>query len=221
MAIINPMMIAQGIGQTISGFVQHRAMRLERDRQREFEDEARDERNRLKGVYESLDTSNPYVNMENAMEDLTINQQQAQFEKQTFQQSQANIMQTLQGAAGGSGIAALAQSLSQQGQIAAQKSSASIGQQESRNIAARASESSRLQEMQRRGQRETQQMEMQKIGSLQQMSQQEMVQSQQLAAQSEQARAAALGNALGGITTAATGFSGTPEMADKEGYIQI
>jgi len=43
---------------------------------------------------------NQFANMENVFEDLTVNQQQAEFEKQTFQQSQANIMQGLQGAAG-------------------------------------------------------------------------------------------------------------------------
>ena len=84
-------------------------------------------------VYKNLDTSNPYLNQENTMADLTINQKQAQFESQQFAQSQANIMGSLRGAAGGSGIASLAQSLAQQGQIAAQRSSASIGQQESAN----------------------------------------------------------------------------------------
>ena len=66
-------------------------------------------------------------------EDLTVNQQQAQFQAQQFQQSQANIMANLQGAAGGSGVAALAQSLANQGHIAAQQASASIGQQEAAN----------------------------------------------------------------------------------------
>ena len=84
-------------------------------------------------IYSNLDTSNPYLNLENTMEALTVNQQQAQFEAQQFQQSQANIMANLQGAAGGSGVAALAQTLANQGQIAAQQSAASIGAQEAAN----------------------------------------------------------------------------------------
>ena len=43
---------------------------------------------RLKNIYANLDTSNPFLNMENVMEDLTINQKQAQFQAQQFQQSQ-------------------------------------------------------------------------------------------------------------------------------------
>ena len=87
----------------------------------------------MKKQYENLDTSNlaagfknPYQNMENTMEDLKVNTQQAEFQAQQFQQSQANIMQSLQGAAGGSGIAALAQTLANQGQLNLQKASASI-----------------------------------------------------------------------------------------------
>ena len=68
--------------------------------------------------------------MENTMEDLTINQQQAEFEKQQAMQSQANIMGQMRGAAGSSGIAALAQSLANQGSLQAQRASASIGAQE-------------------------------------------------------------------------------------------
>ena len=52
------------------------------------EAEAREEMNRLQNVYANLDTSNPFLNMENTMEDLTVNQQQAQFQKQQFQQHQ-------------------------------------------------------------------------------------------------------------------------------------
>ena len=94
----------------------------------------------MKKEYKNLDTSNlaagfknPYANMENTMEDLTVNTQQAQFEAQQNQQNQANIMQGMQGAAGGSGIASLAQAMANQGQMAARQASASIGQQESRN----------------------------------------------------------------------------------------
>ena len=112
---------------------------------------ARDEMNRMKNIYSNLDTSNPYLNMENTMEDLTINQQQAQFQQQQFQQSQANIMDSMRGAAGGSGIAALAQQLSQSGQLAAQQASASIGQQEQANQQAAAQEASRLQGLERKG----------------------------------------------------------------------
>ena len=97
------------------------------------------------------DVTNPYANMENVMEDLTVNQQQAQFEKQMGQQQQANIMQQMGGAAGGSGIAGLAQAMSNQGSLQAQRASASIGQQESANQAKKAQMAGQLQSMERQG----------------------------------------------------------------------
>ncbi len=121
---------------------------------------------RMKTVYQNLDTSNPYLNMENTMEDLTINQKQADFERQTFQQSQANIMQGLQGAAGGSGIAALAQSLARQGQLASQKASASIGIQERQNQMAQAQMAGQIQEKERAGDVYSRGLEWQKQGQL-------------------------------------------------------
>ena len=78
---------------------------------------------------------NQFGNLENTAEDLTVNTQQAEFEKQQFQQSQANMLGSLAGGAGSSGVAGLAQALSNQNMRQAQQSSASIGQQESQNQA--------------------------------------------------------------------------------------
>ena len=83
------------------------------------------------------DVTNPYAKLEenfkNPYEDLTVNQQQFQFQKRQAMQSQANIMQGLQGAAGGSGIAGLAQAMANQGAIQAQQAAADIGRQEREN----------------------------------------------------------------------------------------
>jgi len=90
-----------------------------------------------KKKYEAFKFENPYENIqtefENTSEDLTVNQEQAQFEAEQGAQNRANIMQGMQGAAGGSGVASLAQAMANQGQLAARQASASIGQQESRN----------------------------------------------------------------------------------------
>ena len=136
------------------------------------EADARKDLQRLKDVYMNMDISNPFANMvnefdgmenqyadmrnqfvglENTMEDLTVNQQQAHFQSQQAQQTQANIMADLRGAAGGSGIAALAQSLAKSGQLASQQASASIGQQEAANQMASAQRAGQLQEMEARG----------------------------------------------------------------------
>ena len=112
----------------------------------------------MRGKYMGLDTSNlyadvsnPYANMENVMEDLTVNQQQAQFQQQMFGQQQAATMQGLRGAAGGSGIAGLAQAMSGQGARQAQQASASIGQQEQANVMARQQMAGQLQQQERGG----------------------------------------------------------------------
>jgi len=119
---------------------------------------AKAEQDRMKEIYSNVDTSNPfegmtnpYAGLENTMEDLTVNQQEADFQAQQFAQSQANIMDGLKGSAGSSGIAALAQTLANQGQMAAQKSSASIGQQEAANQAKSAQEAGRLQSQEAKG----------------------------------------------------------------------
>ena len=87
--------------------------------------------------YKSTEFKNPYENIqteyENTYEDLTVNQQQAQFQAQQGAQQRSNIMQGMKGAAGGSGIAGLAQAMANQGQLATQQTSASIGQQETAN----------------------------------------------------------------------------------------
>ena len=97
------------------------------------------------------DVSNPYANMENTMEDLTVNQQQAQFEAHQNQQTQSNVMSQMRGAAGGSGVAGLAQAMANQGATQAQRASASIGQQEAANQQARAQQAGQLQTMERQG----------------------------------------------------------------------
>jgi hypothetical protein len=151
---------------------------------------AKQEFDKMKAEYQNLDTSNlaagvrnPYENLENTMEDLTVNQQQAQFQAQQFQQSQANIMQSLQGAAGGSGIAALAQSLANQGQLSLQKASASIGMQEAQNQKLAAQQAAKIQQLEGQGEmaaekmrqagaKEARQLDYQKTSTLLGMSQQ-------------------------------------------------
>ena len=77
--------------------------------------------------------SNMYTGMENPAEDLVVNQQAAQFQAQQQAQQRADIMAGLRGAAGASGIAGLAQALSQQQATQTQAISASIAEQEANN----------------------------------------------------------------------------------------
>jgi len=89
---------------------------------------------------------NPYENLENVYEDAQVNLKQAEFEKEQSQQAMANIMQSMQGAAGSSGVAGLAQVLANQGVKQAQQASMSIAAQEQTNQQRAIAESGRLAE---------------------------------------------------------------------------
>jgi hypothetical protein len=150
--------MAKGIGGLIQGLVG-------RKRRRREQRAAQAQYDKTLSAYRDLDTSNLYANvqnqytgLENAYEDLTVNQQQAEFERETFERQQASLLQGLSGAAGGSGIAALAQAMANQGQIAAQRVSASIGMQESRNQLYKAAEASKIQFAERAGEARAEQM---------------------------------------------------------------
>ena len=122
---------------------QRKAARREADLAREEREQQQAILEKQKQEYRDIEFTNPYEGMqnqyaENVYEDLTVNQQQAQFQAQQGAQQRANIMGGLRGAAGTSGIAGLAQAMANQGQIQAQQISGSIGMQEARNQQLRA-----------------------------------------------------------------------------------
>jgi hypothetical protein len=169
---------------------------------------AQAEFNKNKQRMENADTSNPYENMENTMEDLTVNTQQADFVAQQQQQGMANTMDSLQGAAGGSGIAALAQSLGNQQTANAQAASASIGAQESQNQMAERSQAGQLRMQERKGDLISRAQEKDKTDTMLGMSQQRL-------GAANAARDAATKSIIGGVTGVAKGAMG---MVDDLGF---
>ena len=173
-----------------------------KDQQRKAEERerrARAEMNRQKRIFASLDTSNPYLNLENKFEDLTINQKASEFQAQQFAQSQSNILDSMRGAAGGSGIAALAQSLSQQGQLASQKSAADIARQEAENQMKERQAASNIQTLERKGEIQSRNWERDKHSTLLGMAQQETASYMQQAQEAQTRRAEAIGGMFSGI----------------------
>jgi hypothetical protein len=151
------------------------------------------------------------------MEDLTINQKQSEFQAQQFQQTQANIMAGLRDAAGSSGIAALAQSLAQQGQIAAQKSAADIGAQEAANVRSRQQMEANIQAQERQGDIMSRNWERDKYATLMGMSQAETAAYRQQTAQAQAQGTQAMTNMFGGIgdvfmTGVTSGAFGKPKV---------
>lgn len=192
MAISGAISIFSGLAKSVQGAKAAKAAKIDADK-------ARVEMEKQKKAFEALDTSNPYANMQNTMEDLTVNQQQAEFEKQQSMQSQANIMQQMRGAAGTSGIAALAQTLAGRGALDAQKASASIGQQEAANQQLQAQEASRIQSLERQGEMQSRQMQFGKVESLMGMSAQETLNAQRMRAAGQQQAWSGLGDIAGGV----------------------
>lgn len=192
---------AQSLGGIAQGIIGGRARRREqRAAQAEF--------NAMKSRYEALDTSNPYANVTNTFEDLTVNTQAAEFAQQQAEQGRADILSGLAASAGGGGIAALAQSLANQQTQAAQAAAASIGQQEQRNQILAAQGEQRMQQLRAAGEARSQQMEMMKTGNLLQMA---AGRKQAADAARQKATESLIGGAVGLGTMAVGG-------AFKEGY---
>lgn len=107
--------------------------------------------------YEGME--NVYKGMENTMEDLRVSTQAADFQAEQGAQQRSNIMQSMKGAAGSSGIAGLAQSMANQGQLQARQISAGLAQQEVGNERARAQQAGMIQQAERSGAAQIQQLE--------------------------------------------------------------
>ena len=120
--------VVQGASQIIGGVSERRRLAREGDRaKRQFRKNLNDLQDmRFENPYASLQTQ-----FENPYEDLTVNQQQAQFQAEQAQQSQANILSALQG--GGSFNAGNIQALANQAQASTRQAAADIGRQEAAN----------------------------------------------------------------------------------------
>jgi len=164
---------------------------------------AKKELDAKKKQYEALDTSNLNANMENKMEDLTINQKGMELQSQKSAQSRANVMDSLKGAAGGSGIAALAQQMANQGSQDAAKAGAMIGDQEQANQAKVAAEDARIQDAKIAGEGTSRDLKRQKVSG-----QMEMAAGEKSTADAAKTQASKdQMNAVSGIATSAVGLS--------------
>ena len=160
--------------------------------------EAQKEYDINKARYENLDTSNLAANMENAYEDLTVNTQAADFAAQQQQQALANTMGGMNAAAGGSGIAALAQAMAGQQSQNLQAASASIASQESANQMAAAKGDMAVQSAEIQGAQQARAAELDKTETLLGMSQQRL-------GAANAARQKATDSLVGGIAQAGMG----------------
>ena len=158
-----------------------------------------------KARMEGADTSNLAANMENTMEDLTVNTQAAEFQSQQQASGFANTMDNLSGAAGGSGIAALAQSLAGAQSNAAQASSADIGRQESQNQMAERQMAGNLQNQELQGAYASRAAEKDKTDTMLGMSQQRLGAANAARDKATQSIMSGIGSVAGAAASAASG----------------
>ena len=162
------------IGGVVSGLTGIAGGMIGSGKRKREQKAAQAEFNRNKARMEGADTSNLAMNMENTMEDLTVNTQAAEFQAQQQAGGFANTMDNLSSAAGGSGIAALAQSLAGAQSNAAMQSSADIGRQEASNQAAERQMAGQLQQQELQGEYASRAAEKDKVDTMLGMSQQRL-----------------------------------------------
>lgn len=127
-------------------------------KQLKFQKEQQAKLDKQKEIYKQFKFENPYAGMENPFEgmenvyeDLKVSTEAADFQMEQGAQQRANIMQGLRGAAGGSGIAGLAQALANQGQLQARQVSVDISKQEAANQQLMAKGAMSIQQLERQG----------------------------------------------------------------------
>ena len=144
--------LAGAIAKGVSGLVKVGVGISQKNKAKKRQADAKIQMEKDKDAYMNAPITNPYENMENTMEDLTVNTQAADFAAQKSEQARANIMDNMSGAAGGSGIAALAQTMANQASQEAQAASASIATQEKANQDAERKEAGNIQDLEIKGQ---------------------------------------------------------------------
>jgi len=131
--------------------------------------EAEQQRLAAQEEYKEFEFKNPYANMSNPFEDLTVNTQAADFAARQSAQQQADMMAGLKSAAGGAGVAGLAQVLAQQQQRNIEAATQDIASQEQQIQSMQAQGEQRLQEMVAGGEADVQAQEFGRTQSLLEM----------------------------------------------------
>ena len=210
--ILDPAVVAGGSAGVIGGIAGIASGIIGSKERRREQELAQSEYDMYRAQLEARDTSNPYLNMQNVYEDLTVNTQAAEFAAQQQAQAQANIMDQFAGAAGGSGIAGLAQAMAQQQAQSAQAAAVDIGQQERQNLMAERSMAGQLQAQEREGELISRKMQQQKTNILLGMAQGRLGAARAAREQARQAIIGGVGQVAGSL---APGFATIGSLTAK------
>lgn len=151
-----------------------------------------------KQAFQDFTFTNPFAGLENVAEDLTINQDAAQFQAQ---QTDAALAQALQAATLTGGAPGGAQAIAQAALRSKAGISADIARQEQANMAARVNQAAKLQQLEAQGEEDLQSQNYLQQGELLNMSSARKV-------AADQARATATKQLVGGVGMMASGAAG-------------
>lgn len=152
-----------------------------------------------KQSFQDFSFTNPFANLENVAEDLTINQQAAQFEAQ---QRDAALAQSMQAAIVSGGASGGAQAIAQAALQSRMGVSADIAKQEQMNERARIQEASRLQGLEAQGFEDLQSQQFLQQGELLNMASGRKLAADQARARSTQMLVGGIGELGGGLAHA-------------------
>ena len=187
-----------GIGGIVSGLTGMRKARRQRD------NAAKSFQQEMAGLA-AVNVDNPFARMRNPYTNLTVNKQQAEFQAQQGQQALTDILSQSRVAAGGSGVAALAQAMANQSTQMMQQASASIGEQESRNIFATAEGEMSRQMAIGQGEQAAQQLRAEKASVLTGYAADRLQSANDALAAKQKALGEGIGNLVGGVGQLAGG----------------
>lgn len=171
--------------------------------------QAQPEFDRSMEEFKNQDFSNVYANMENPFEDLTVNTRQFQLQSDALAQGLSDTMANLRRSAGGSGVAAFAQSLANQQARNVGAMSAQIGQQEARNQGLAAQGQMQLQRLEAAGEAQSRALRNQNIST-------RLGMSMNMLAGANRARQQAFGQIAGGVGNIAAGAYGAYQQNQGE-----
>lgn len=177
------------IGQLIGGAASIAGSMIGGRARRREQKQARAEFEAQKQAFKDFTFTNPYAGLENVAEDLTINQDAAQFQAQ---QTDAALAQAMQAAVASGGAPGGAQAIAQAALQSKAGISADIARQEQANMAARVNQAAKLQELEAQGEEDLQSQRYLQQGELL-----NMAGARKVAA--DQARAQATQQLIGGI----------------------
>jgi len=192
-AVSAGLQVAGGLVNGVTGLVQGINSRANA---RSYEKEAKGYLDNYKNeVY-----TNPYEGMANVYDNMTINKEASEFQRDTFAQSQANTLDSLKNAnMGGAGAAALAQAMASTGMANARQASLSIAGQETSAQRSQLAEQSRLQDLNIAGEQQVLGLERQRNADLYSLNSGLAAQEYNAAAGSYKQMMGGIGNVLGGV----------------------